>query len=56
MIEAEIRDRIGIGKDVEFQDVGERKIQKGEFVQEHEVINLVKTDQNMVKEDCKLID
>jgi hypothetical protein len=52
-IEATIRDQTGIGDDVEFYDYGERKIHKGEFVQEHNVIKLFTIDRNMKREPCK---
>jgi hypothetical protein len=52
-IRAIIRDQTSIGDDAEFYDYGERKIQKGEFVQEYNVIKLFKIDRNMKREPCK---
>jgi hypothetical protein len=55
-IELDVKDQAEIGDDIEFIDTGERKIQKGEFVLEHNIIKLVKINQNMRKEECKLIE
>jgi hypothetical protein len=55
MIEAEVKGQTGIGDDVDFQDTGDRKIQKGEFIQEHNIIKLVKIDRDMKKEECKFV-
>ncbi|MDR2641139.1 MAG: hypothetical protein LBC61_07870, partial [Candidatus Peribacteria bacterium] len=54
-VEADVKDQTGIVGDVEFTDVGKRKIQKGEYVLEHNVVKLVKVNRNMKREECKLI-
>jgi hydrogenase maturation factor len=55
-VESDVKDQTGIVGDVEFTDVGERKIQKGEYVLEHNVVKLVKVNQNMKREECKLLE
>jgi hypothetical protein len=54
-VETMLKNHAGIGDDVELVDAGGRKIQKGESVMEHETINLIKVNQNMVREECKIV-
>jgi hypothetical protein len=55
-VESEVKNQLGFGIDVEFQDRGDRKIQKGELVHELDVINLVKNNKIMSKKECAMID
>jgi hypothetical protein len=50
----EIWHKAGIGDDVEFTDYEDRKIQKGKFILEHNAVKLVKVNQKMKREECKL--
>jgi hypothetical protein len=55
IIETEIRNKIGIGDDMEFQDHGDRKIQKYELVQGLNIIKLVKYNRFISKKICEFI-
>jgi hypothetical protein len=46
-VELEVRGKVGIGDDVEFTRFGDRRIQKGEYLLEHNHVQLVKTNFRM---------
>jgi hypothetical protein len=55
-VENIIKEKLGLGDNVEFQDVGDRKICKFELVNELKIIKLASYDKFMKKELCKFID
>jgi hypothetical protein len=54
-VEAELKDHFGIGANIELVDAGDRRVQKGEFVFEHETIKLIKVDQKINRKECEMV-
>jgi hypothetical protein len=55
-VELEVRGKVGIGDDVEFTSFGDRRFQKGEYVLEHNYVQLVKSNYMMERKECNLIE
>jgi hypothetical protein len=55
-LESELKYKAGLGCDVRFYDVGNRQIQKGEYIFEHPVIWLKRINKKAETLNCQLLD
>jgi hypothetical protein len=55
-MESELKYKASLGSDVKFYDVGNRQIQRGEYIFEHPVIWLKRFNERAETLDCQLVD
>jgi hypothetical protein len=55
-IESDIKCNAGLGQDIEFTGFGQRKICKGEKIFDFDTITIMRTNSNMIRQECNLFD